>query len=261
MPEDQPTTKTCSRCGQTKPQSKFPKWFVCYDCLNARERFRRHNPGTPTIFEARRASGVRTCSYCHIAKPFADFYGHHDSGRQNSVCKTCTSEYHKQYSQAHVEERRKYAHEYGVTHKEAISAKNKSKYIANPKPFKDRATKRYNEKRDQIREQSKDYYRRNEAAVIARTRLREARIENATIGDVQEIEKFYEFVRSVKRIRCYWCKAFVPKRFRHVDHIFPLDAGGPHATANLCCSCRTCNLRKHIKLPEEFSGQGELRLV
>jgi 5-methylcytosine-specific restriction protein A len=75
-----------------------------------------------------------------------------------------------------------------------------------------------------------------------------------------KVAAFYEFVRSAPRLRCYWCGKVTAKKRRQVDHIIPLARGGRHERSNLCCSCATCNNRKHAKTREEFTGQRELCL-
>lgn len=58
---------------------------------------------------------------------------------------------------------------------------------------------------------------------------------------------------------CFWCGIDVRKGF-HVDHYIPLSRGGLHEADNLRISCRSCNCRKHNKMPDEFLkdiGDGE----
>lgn len=73
-----------------------------------------------------------------------------------------------------------------------------------------------------------------------------------------QIADFYAHVRNASAIRCYWCRTSVPRSKRHVDHIIPLARGGPHALANLCCACQSCNSRKGAKMPHEFTPQAEI---
>jgi len=37
-----------------------------------------------------------------------------------------------------------------------------------------------------------------------------------------------------------------------IDHIYPLSKSGEHEIYNLTISCRTCNLRKCAKDPEQW---------
>jgi 5-methylcytosine-specific restriction endonuclease McrA len=101
------------------------------------------------------------------------------------------------------------------------------------------------ERRKKERREHPEKYRQYCAA-------RRARILACTIGDPKSILAFYRKVRTARRIKCRWCKKWVEKGDRHVDHILPLSRGGAHALFNLCCACSTCNHRKLAKLPQEF---------
>lgn len=81
---------------------------------------------------------------------------------------------------------------------------------------------------------------------------------NQSPEDSKLVEMFYERVRTVSRMKCHWCRKWVPRAEREVDHIVPLAKGGQHILFNLCCSCRKCNQEKSAKAPEEFAGQFEL---
>lgn len=59
--------------------------------------------------------------------------------------------------------------------------------------------------------------------------------------------------------RCYLCGRDTPKELSgtkepnapELDHVVPLAHGGPHAYANVKCSCRECNRRKGAKVPAQ----------
>lgn len=54
--------------------------------------------------------------------------------------------------------------------------------------------------------------------------------------------------------RCYWCGEKAGKDY-HVDHVFPIGKGGTDSPDNIVIACRACNLKKHVKLPHEFSDR------
>lgn len=66
------------------------------------------------------------------------------------------------------------------------------------------------------------------------------------------------YIKTSKRIRCYWCNELVPLGDRHIDHIIPVAKGGSDEASNLCCACQDCNLSKWNKLPAEHDGQNLL---
>jgi 5-methylcytosine-specific restriction endonuclease McrA len=54
---------------------------------------------------------------------------------------------------------------------------------------------------------------------------------------------------------CELCRTFVPEGLRHVDHIIPLDKGGPHCPDNLRLLCYRCNCRKGAKMPDQVEPE------
>lgn len=54
-----------------------------------------------------------------------------------------------------------------------------------------------------------------------------------------------------QRGKCASCELKLSSEY-HVDHITPISKGGTHNSKNLQLLCRSCNLSKGAKLPEEF---------
>ncbi len=52
--------------------------------------------------------------------------------------------------------------------------------------------------------------------------------------------------------RCAICWRRLPsdQKFIHVDHVYPLSAGGTHDRSNLAVVCSECNQKKGNKLPD-----------
>lgn len=51
--------------------------------------------------------------------------------------------------------------------------------------------------------------------------------------------------------QCQYCAKRPPIRDLNIDHILPRSRGGPDTWENLVTACRTCNLRKGWRTPEE----------
>jgi 5-methylcytosine-specific restriction endonuclease McrA len=63
----------------------------------------------------------------------------------------------------------------------------------------------------------------------------------------QEIENLY----LAQNGRCFYCHKKVGNNFE-VDHIIPISKNGKNTIENLAIACRSCNRRKHNKLPGDF---------
>src|SRR6266581_3267148 len=59
--------------------------------------------------------------------------------------------------------------------------------------------------------------------------------------------------------KCALCKQRLVKY--EVDHIIPLSRGGSNWPYNLQLLCPSCNRHKSNKLPHEFNGNGQMRLL
>lgn len=135
------------------------------------------------------------------------------------------------YRQAHAEERKRWQAEY--------SKNNAERYRLN----------------------ARAWAARNPHKVRALRIGKRASKFNTGRGDDRPIVAFCQWLLSADSIACYWCQETTEAAGRQVDHIIPLQKGGPHSVGNLCVSCASCNSRKGSKLPEEFAGQAELRLA
>lgn len=53
---------------------------------------------------------------------------------------------------------------------------------------------------------------------------------------------------------CHYCRCWVDRVERTIDHAVPLSRGGMHSSSNLVMSCNSCNSRKGNRTPAEFFG-------
>jgi 5-methylcytosine-specific restriction endonuclease McrA len=93
---------------------------------------------------------------------------------------------------------------------------------------------------------------RNKERVYASVRKRQALEKGCALGDLEAIVRWQIKWKSRLFVTCYWCeKEFSPRQCQS-DHIIPLSKGGPHELSNLCIACKPCNLRKSVKMPDEW---------
>lgn len=83
------------------------------------------------------------------------------------------------------------------------------------------------------------YYKRALGAFIGR---------GMYCGNLEELFRKIVF-KSDKEPRCFYCGAALTFENFAADHYDPLNNGGAHSLDNLRASCRTCNLKKHAKVP------------
>lgn len=130
-------------------------------------------------------------------------------------------------------------------------------------PSRNRASAKRSRDRDpeKSRKRRRDWGRANPGRVRALNNEREAGKRDAQTGSRESYSAYMGWTYSAELIACYWCGAATTKGARHRDHIIPIARGGTDSVGNLCVSCPDCNLRKNAQLPEEFSGQSELRFA
>lgn len=175
---------------------------------------------------------------------------------------------------AEINAHRRELHSLGSDGRAAIAGdRRKGRLSAIRKHDRERKAVRYAAKADQIRARARERYRENPERVRAAVRewcranpekksamdaRRRGRRKGLPTDATKARADFIRWSRNAPRVRCYWCRGPTAKRDRHIDHIIPIARGGSDTVGNLCVSCRPCNMSKHTKMPEEFSGQSEL---
>jgi len=81
---------------------------------------------------------------------------------------------------------------------------------------------------------------------------RRALKEDATVGNLDEIEAIYRQAKEDSGLYCYICGDSIPIGEGRVDHIFPLSKGGKHTPSNLAVTHARCNLDKRDTPPNEM---------
>ncbi|WP_226370261.1 HNH endonuclease signature motif containing protein [Pseudonocardia oceani] len=169
------------------------------------------------------------------------------------------------------------ARRHGQANREAISAKRKAQYAADPEPARKRVrqyTKRnaqmvrankrryYQENRGRHAAYMADYYRRDPRRcldIIARAKAKKPEyyrlvsaasttVRRARFRKVQQVP--FTAAQLAQRLayygnRCWMCGAPAGT----VDHVKPIVAGGPNMLANLRPACPPCNSGKAGRWP------------
>jgi 5-methylcytosine-specific restriction endonuclease McrA len=169
----------------------------------------------------------KICKDCGRFKAYGEFHKNALSDDNCArLCKRCVSNYGFEYRKANKRE---------IAHRKAESRKNK-------KPGAGRKYTRNSE---------------NKTARIDQQRNLRA-LENQAKGTFTEQE--FQALTQRYNNRCYYC--LMPLNIagvrlpRHADHYVPLSKGGHNDISNIVPACKTCNLRKGVRLPWEFK-EGE----
>lgn len=93
------------------------------------------------------------------------------------------------------------------------------------------------------------YRKTNRASLRVLEARRRARKRNAPTEPFTAAELDAHLDRLGRR--CVYCRG----PYEHLDHVMPLSRGGAHALSNLVPACKSCNLRKHNKLPHVWAAE------
>ncbi len=136
---------------------------------------------------------------------------------------------------------------YRRAHPDRVAAQLKRWCAENVESCNERRRKWQSENREKMRISGSIYQAR-----------RRALLAMAPSDSRAEIRTYFKTIKTSVRMRCYWCRTYVPKAERQVDHIIPVTKGGGTVLSNLCCACGRCNRKKSARMPENFSGQYEI---
>lgn len=250
-------TKTCTKCGETKPLSEFSKaatgsFGVRGDCRKCRraDSVARHKASERGMSaESRRTAAkqlavaaVRTCVACEEEKPYDQFFFR--NGKPGARCKSCISESGAEYrSRPGVREIRAEAsrkwhqdnsevvamrrREYYTENREEINAQSRAYHAANPDTVKAAAKRWREENRDHIAEKAREAY-----ASTPSLRVRQSvstSVRRALSGDKESKRTFEILGYTLKELMDHLEAKFQPGmswenyeyRGWHIDHKRP----------------------------------------
>jgi 5-methylcytosine-specific restriction endonuclease McrA len=176
-------------------------------------------------------------------------------------CLACKREDRERRHAENPQQRRATTATYYRNHKQEVLATGRRWVESNRETVNAHARSRRARDRAPRAASEKKWREKNVAILRANEMNRRGRKLGAQTGDRKAYARFVRWARTAPSVSCYWCKKKTSISQRHLDHIIPLARGGADAVGNLCVSCVRCNRRKHVKLPEDFSGQSELRFA
>jgi hypothetical protein len=172
--------RRCSVCGQQKPVDAFGvdshaasgHRSDCKDCVNARARWRRTNPGVPTPRDQARGalarSGLKHCARCGRDLPVGSFYA--DSSRHDGhypYCAECTKTHVAGYladpeyrARAKAAARQNY-----YANRDMFRERARQTYLKHRSAYLEAAKARHERQREQDNSRVRDWYRENKEHV------------------------------------------------------------------------------------------------
>lgn len=211
------STKTCSRCEQTKSLSDFGKnaatkdglAYYCRACVKAKLANL-----TPEQREARRRTNA-----AYMARQRAL----PDGGT------SFTAEKQREYLALNPQRRREYRRRFKESHPDRIAE------------WRDRD-------REISRERSRRWAKNNPEKNAEIGARRRARVRGAKVGKV-DLDALWTGTCSICAQPLDRANRWPDPQSPSLDHIIPLSRGGSHSQANLQWTHLVCNLRKYCKLP------------
>jgi 5-methylcytosine-specific restriction endonuclease McrA len=200
-----------------------------------------------------KSCGTGLCVSCKIVLP---------RDRKSPTCPPCAREQSRKareanpekhiescrkYRAANPEKRRESCRKWHAANKVKNRALSRKWREANPGKAKQTDRKWRDAHPEQRREVERNWRETHREENREKDRRRRARKAGCSVSatDIRQV------VAASNGI-CALCWAYVPDGMRHIDHIIPLDKGGPHSSENLQLLCYRCNTRKGAKLPGEL---------
>jgi 5-methylcytosine-specific restriction endonuclease McrA len=223
-------SRTCTKCGETKPVTAF---YIkdrrtgelrsrCNDCHNAAKRS-RYVPAAPHPRPTE-----RTCTGCGHRLPIAFFHVKNvRTGERRYQCKECRNAANQAYKEAHRDD---------------IRAKSRASYAADPSAAKERIRRTVGANPEKYRAIHSQWKAANKDAVNASTHRRRARIKGNG-GSYTAAE--WRALKAAHDFRCLMCKRQEPAIRLTVDHVIPISEGGPNTIDNIQPLCKSCNSKKY----------------
>lgn len=182
----------------------------------------------------------KPCKKCGQLKPLDEFHRNSNiaDGHKNS-CKECESFFYKQYRLANPRI---------LTLEQKQKQKERLRRLAKTPEFKAKKSKWYQENKEKVRQQTKDYRAARPGLNAFYVRRYEAKRRGNGIYEITHKE-----IARLREANCFYCGTNQEKIT--LDHVIPIKLGGRHSIGNLVSACQPCNSSKQDKLIMEWKVQ------
>jgi len=206
---------------------------ICIACAKARMQKYHVAHEDDWLISYRQREVIKHCRKCGDELVVDENWYASVAKHNDCICISCKKAYVRQYCQGHKEEVAAYKRQYREEHKEEMAAYKRQYYQEHEEKIVAYQSQYGRQWRKENPEKHREYEHR-----------RRARKAGATIGEVNEFA-VYDLYNST----CLYCG---DKEDLTIDHIVPLNGGGPHCQDNLVIACRSCNASKSDTPLEEW---------
>jgi len=186
---------------------------------------------------------MKLCTRCKLVKPDTDFSRR--LSRLRSICRTCASQYFKQYRENNKARLQVRGRRWKLQHKEEAAEYNRQWQAAHPDYFDE-----YN-RLHAVEHRAYSARRRRERPDLLRVYDRRRRAKKLAVAE-RFTAQMEQAVKTHWHNACALCSA--TKRLE-IDHWYPLSKGFPLTMSNAVLLCGQCNRKKRDKLPTELKDQ------
>jgi len=143
-------------------------------------------------------------------------------------------------------------HAYYVANRERVLSRAKAKREADPEKFRIRAAKSRQKRRKMQAPCPRPSSPRSSWELAQRREYEQRRrIDKLTGGRPVglSVRAQITYLDLLTGGKCFYCGA---EDGRAIDHVVPINKGGPHLLENIVPACTSCNSTKNAKWPSEF---------
>jgi 5-methylcytosine-specific restriction endonuclease McrA len=233
---DNPTTKLCAKCGETKPLTQYYPHKTGRDGYAARCKscVGRANKAYCAANTDKVRARKQRYRIAHVAERRAYDAAYVATHREERIA------YLREYHRANRVKLLADAAAYREAHRDELRVKQRQRYHAAPEGYRETTRRWYAAHRERARQYGKDWRGKNRRLQGEYQRRRRARKHAAQV--VPFSHEAWEAILDYFGHACAYCG--VTGIALTQDHVVPLARGGTHTAANVVPACNQCNGRK-----------------